>query len=38
VRKTEKIVELRSFNPEDEDRALPMSEVAWIARILWSSQ
>jgi len=38
VRKTEKLIELRSFNPEHEDRVIPMSEVAWIARILWSSQ
>jgi phage repressor protein C with HTH and peptisase S24 domain len=38
VRKTEKLVELRSFNPEDEVTTMPMSDVAWIARILWSSQ
>ena len=38
IRKTEKQVELRSFNPAHKDRTIPMSEVAWIARILWSSQ
>jgi phage repressor protein C with HTH and peptisase S24 domain len=38
VRKTEKQIELRSFNPSHKDRTIPMSEVAWIARILWSSQ
>lgn len=38
VRKTEKLIELRSFNPSHKDRTIPMSEVAWIARILWSSQ
>lgn len=38
VRKTEKLIELRSFNPEHQDRTIPMSDVAWIARILWSSQ
>lgn len=38
VRKNEKFIELRSFNPEHEDRKIPMNQVAWIARILWSSQ
>jgi phage repressor protein C with HTH and peptisase S24 domain len=38
VRKTDKLVELRSFNPAHGDRTIPMSDVAWIARILWSSQ
>ncbi len=38
VRKTEKLIELRSFNPEHDDRTIPMTDVTWIARILWSSQ
>jgi phage repressor protein C with HTH and peptisase S24 domain len=38
VRKTEKSVELRSFNSEHGDRTIAMSDIAWIARILWSSQ
>jgi phage repressor protein C with HTH and peptisase S24 domain len=37
-RKTAKLIELRSFNPEHPDRTIALSEVAWIARILWSSQ
>ena len=37
-RKTAKSVELRSLNPEHKDRTLPMSEVLWIARIMWASQ
>jgi phage repressor protein C with HTH and peptisase S24 domain len=37
-RRTAKVVELRSFNPEHEDRVVPVSDVAWIARILWASQ
>ena len=38
VRKTDKFVELRSFNPEHGDRTIAMADIAWIARILWSSQ
>lgn len=37
-RRTAKVVELRSFNPDHEDRVVPVSDVAWIARILWASQ
>ena len=37
-RQTAKTVELKSLNPEHEDRTFPMDQVAWIARILWSSQ
>ena len=37
-RRTAKNVELRSLNPEHADRTLPMSEVDWIARILWARQ
>jgi phage repressor protein C with HTH and peptisase S24 domain len=37
-RKTAKAVELRSLNAEHKDRTLQMSEVAWIARILWVRQ
>lgn len=37
-RRTSKAIELRSFNPEHPDRTIPLPEVAWIARILWSSQ
>ena len=31
-------VELKSLNAEHRDRTLPMSEVLWIARIVWASQ
>jgi len=37
-RRTSKNVELRSLNPEHDDRVLPASEVLWIARIVWASQ
>jgi phage repressor protein C with HTH and peptisase S24 domain len=37
-RRTAKLIELRSLNPEHPDRTLTVSEVRWIARILWASQ
>ncbi|MEM1378794.1 MAG: helix-turn-helix transcriptional regulator [Pseudomonadota bacterium] len=37
-RKTSLSIDLASVNPEHEDRHLPMTDVAWIARILWASQ
>jgi phage repressor protein C with HTH and peptisase S24 domain len=37
-RKTGKSVELKSLNAEHRDRTLPMSEVVWVARIVWASQ
>ena len=37
-RKTSKSVELKSLNAEHQDRTLPMSDVLWIARIVWASQ
>jgi len=37
-RKTSKSIELRSLNPEHKDRTLSLSEVVWIARIVWASQ
>jgi phage repressor protein C with HTH and peptisase S24 domain len=37
-RKTSKSVELKSLNAEHRDRTLPMSEVVWVARIVWASQ
>lgn len=37
-RRTARTVELKSLNPDHEDRVLPVEDVAWIARILWSSQ
>jgi phage repressor protein C with HTH and peptisase S24 domain len=37
-RKNSKTVELKSLNSEHRDRTRPMSEVLWIARIMWASQ
>ena len=37
-RQTGKTLELKSLNPEHEDRILSMDQVEWVARILWSSQ
>jgi phage repressor protein C with HTH and peptisase S24 domain len=37
-RKTSKSVELKSLNSEHRDRTLPMSDILWIARIMWASQ
>lgn len=36
--RTADAIELRAVNPACEDRILPLSEVAWMARILWVSQ
>lgn len=38
VRKTQRSVDLRSLNPEHEDRQIPADDVVWIARIIWASQ
>ena len=37
-RKTAKTLELKSLNPEHEDRMLMAEEVLWVARIVWASQ
>jgi phage repressor protein C with HTH and peptisase S24 domain len=37
-RKTAKSVELKSLNAEHRDRTFQMSDVEWIARIVWASQ
>jgi phage repressor protein C with HTH and peptisase S24 domain len=37
-RRTAKVLELQSLNPEHADRTLVPSEVEWIARIVWASQ
>jgi phage repressor protein C with HTH and peptisase S24 domain len=37
-RKTVKTVELASLNPDHPDRVLPLSEVSFIARVIWASQ
>ncbi|HVY00268.1 MAG TPA: helix-turn-helix transcriptional regulator [Pseudorhodoplanes sp.] len=38
TRKTSKTIELQSLNASHPDRTLPMSDVLWIARIVWASQ
>ncbi len=37
-RKTTKSIELKSLNSEHRDRTMAMSDVEWIARIVWASQ
>jgi phage repressor protein C with HTH and peptisase S24 domain len=37
-RKAAKSVELKSLNAEHRDRTLAMSDVVWIARVVWASQ
>jgi phage repressor protein C with HTH and peptisase S24 domain len=37
-RKTAKSVELRSLNPDQEDLVLDMTQIAWMARVMWASQ
>jgi phage repressor protein C with HTH and peptisase S24 domain len=38
ARKTAKTIELHSLNPEHAARMLAMSDVLWVARIMWASQ
>ena len=37
-RRTAKSIELKSLNKEHAARTRPVSEVLWVARILWASQ
>jgi phage repressor protein C with HTH and peptisase S24 domain len=37
-RQTAKTIELKSLNPAHDDRIIPVHDVRWIARILWTSQ
>lgn len=37
-RKQAKSIELKSLNSEHKDRTVPLSDVVWIARIVWASQ
>jgi phage repressor protein C with HTH and peptisase S24 domain len=37
-RKTGKTFELKSLNPNQGDRTLPVEDVVWAARIVWASQ
>ncbi|MBZ0218511.1 MAG: helix-turn-helix transcriptional regulator [Fimbriimonadaceae bacterium] len=37
-RQSERAIELHSLNPEHENRTFEMSDISWVARILWASQ
>ena len=37
-RKTAKMVELQSLNPDHPDRTIPAADIVWMARIVWASQ
>jgi len=37
-RRTSREIELKSLNPEHEDRVISMGELEWMARIIWASQ
>lgn len=37
-RRTTKLLELSSLNPNHVDRTIPAGDVEWIARIVWASQ
>jgi phage repressor protein C with HTH and peptisase S24 domain len=37
-RKQAKSIELKSINSDHKDRTVPMSDVVWMARIVWASQ
>ena len=37
-RKTAKLIELGSLNPRHKNRILPMQDVSFVSRIVWSSQ
>ena len=38
ARKTAKTIELESANPEHKNRSFDLSEIDWVARIIWASQ
>jgi len=38
ARQTANIIELHSLNPAHAPRLVDMSDVEWIARIIWASQ
>lgn len=37
-RRTARTVELVSLNPSHEDRTVPLTEIAWMARVMWVRQ
>jgi phage repressor protein C with HTH and peptisase S24 domain len=38
ARRTAKLIELESINPEHENREFQLTEIDWVARIVWASQ
>ncbi|MFG1477615.1 helix-turn-helix transcriptional regulator [Xanthobacter sp. V4C-4] len=38
ARKTARRIELRALDPAQADRAIPLEQVEWMARIVWASQ
>lgn len=38
VRRTARTVELRSLNPEHEDRQFATTDLLWVARVIWVTQ
>jgi phage repressor protein C with HTH and peptisase S24 domain len=38
ARRSAKRLDLKSLNPAHRDRSFDLSEVAWVHRIIWSSQ
>lgn len=38
LKKSATKVELRSLNPDHEDRSIPVGDISWMSRILWVSQ
>lgn len=38
IRKTATQIELKSLNPEYDDRVIALKDIEWIARIVWASQ
>jgi len=38
ARQTANVVELHSLNPQHAPRLIDMTDVDWIARIIWASQ
>jgi phage repressor protein C with HTH and peptisase S24 domain len=38
VRQTPRSIELLSLNPEHPNRTFDLSDVEWVARIIWASQ
>ena len=37
-RRTARTIELASLNPDHEDRTVPVSEIAWMVRVMWVRQ